>query len=309
MKRLITFCLCLLLFLAACNSLDTKEKSPEAETKSDSSSKTKVFKQDDGEKINIPKNPKRIVVLHPTYIGALVQFGHKPVGVIDFVKQNQTLADATKGAKMLGQNNVEDVAKTKPDLIITTKEDKNINKLKKIAPTIQMDAMKSDYKSATKELGEIVNEQDKAKKWIKEWENKLEEDKKTLGYKVDEKTITVLQSTPKGLTAFGKNYGRGTEIVYGGYGMTQPKKLEKETKNAYMTTLSEEVLSDYTGDYIILATMGETPQFTQTTNWKNLDAVKNNHVIKLDLQQTQYNDPISLEKQREVILKQLIKMK
>ncbi len=138
---------------------------------------------------------------------------------------------------------------------------------------------------------------------------KLEKDKKSLGNKVDGKTITVLQSTPKGLTAFGKNYGRGTEIVYGGYGMMQPEKLEKETKNAYMATPSEEELSDYTGDYIILATMGETPQFTQTTNWKNLDAVKNNHVIELDLQQTQYNDPISLEKQREIILKQLKEMK
>lgn len=156
MKRLFIFCLCLLFFLAACNSSDTKEKS--SETKSGSSSDTKVFKQDDGEKIEIPKDPKRIVVLHPTYIGALVEFGHKPVGVIDFVKQNKTLSDATKGAKMLGQNNVEDIAKTKPDLIITTKEDKNINKLKKIAPTVQMDAMKSDYKAATRELGEIVNE-------------------------------------------------------------------------------------------------------------------------------------------------------
>ncbi|MEX6012837.1 ABC transporter substrate-binding protein [Mammaliicoccus sciuri] len=307
MKKLFIFCLCLLFFLAACNSSDTKEKS--SETKSGSSSDTKVFKQDDGEKIKIPKDPKRIVVLHPTYIGALVEFGHKPVGVIDFVKQNKTLSDATKGAKMLGQNNVEDIPKTKPDLIITTKEDKNINKLKKIAPTVQMDAMKSDYKAATRELGEIVNEQDKAKKWIKNWEEKLEKDKKSLGNKVDGKTITVLQSTPKGLTAFGKNYGRGTEIVYGGYGMMQPEKLEKETKNAYMATPSEEELSDYTGDYIILATMGETPQFTQTTNWKNLDAVKNNHVIELDLQQTQYNDPISLEKQREIILKQLKEMK
>ena len=101
-------------------------------------------------------------MLHPTYIGALVEFGHKPVGVIDFVKQNKTLSDATKGAKMLGQNNVEDIAKTKPDLIITTKEDKTLIN-SKIAPTVQMDAMKSDYKAATRELGEIVNEQDKAK--------------------------------------------------------------------------------------------------------------------------------------------------
>lgn len=302
MKRIVFVMLCMILLLSACGNNVSKDKSND--TKSDNAS-TKTFKQDDGTKVKIPKNPKRIVVLHPTYIGTLVKFGHKPVGVIDFVKQNKTLDDATKGIKRIGQGNIEQIAKTKPDLIITTQEDKNANKLKKIAPTIQMDAMKSNYKETTKELGEIVNEQDKANKWLKEWDNKLQKDKKALGDKVKGKTITVLQSTPKGISAFGQNYGRGTEIVYDGYGMKQPKLLEKETKNAYMATPSEEQLADYTGDYIILATMGEKPPFTQKANWKNLDAVKKGHVINLDLQDTQYNDPISLEKQRKIILKQL----
>lgn len=304
MKKISVFILCLVLFLAACgNNTEQSDKSKE------SNSATKTFRQDNGKKIKIPKNPKRIVVLHPTYIGALVKFGHKPVGVIDFVKQNKTLNDATKGAKRIGQGNMEQITKSKPDLIITTTEDKNANKLKKIAPTIQMDAMKSDYKSTTKELGEIVNEKDQANKWIKDWDKQLQKDKKELGDKVKGKTITALQSTPKGISAFGTNYGRGTEIVYSGYGMKQPKKLKEETKNAYMATPSEENLSEYTGDYIILATMGEKPEFTQKDNWKNLDAVKKDHVINLDLQDTQYNDPISLEKQREIIFKQLKDMK
>ncbi|MCU5746950.1 ABC transporter substrate-binding protein [Staphylococcus sp. SQ8-PEA] len=306
MKKLIFITMCLILLLAACNTNDSKDKSHES--KSDNSA-TKTFKQDDGTKVKIPKNPKRIVVLHPTYVGALVKFDHKPVGVTEFVSQNKTLDEATKGIKRIGQGNVEQVTKTKPDLIITTKEDKNVKKLKKIAPTIQMDAMKSNYKETTKKLGEIVNEQDKADKWLKDWENKLQEDKKSLGDNIKGKTITVLQATPKGLTAFGKNYGRGTEIVYDGYGMKQPKMLEKETKNAYMATLSEEKLADYAGDYIILASMGQKPPFTQKENWKNLKTVKNGHVIDLNVQDTQYNDPISLEKQRKIIFDQLKEMK
>ncbi|WP_325876247.1 hypothetical protein [Mammaliicoccus sciuri] len=39
--------------------------------------------------------------------------------------------EATKGATRVGQENIEQIAKTKPDLIITTKEDKNAKKLKK----------------------------------------------------------------------------------------------------------------------------------------------------------------------------------
>ncbi|MBA8779793.1 ABC transporter substrate-binding protein [Staphylococcus schleiferi subsp. coagulans] len=305
MKKMILVTLCFILLLSACNTDDNKEKS--SETKNDNSS-TKVFKQDDGTEVNIPKNPKRIVVLHPTYIGALVKFGHKPVGVVDFVKKNKTLDEATKGIQRVGQDNIEQIIKTKPDLIITTIEDKNADKLKKIAPTIQMDAMKSNYKESTKKLSEIVNEQDKADKWLKDWNNKLEKDKKALGEKTKGKTITALQATPKGLVAFGKNLGRGTEIVYDGYGMQQPSKLEEATKNAYMTVISEEKLSEYTGDYIILATAGERPPFTQKENWRNLEAVKKGHVIGLDVQDTQYNDPISLEKQRAIILDQLKNM-
>ena len=305
MKKFIVFTLCLVLFLAACGSNNVNEKSNNSKEDSDS---TKTFKQDDGKKVKIPKDPKRIVVLHPTYIGALVKFNHKPVGVLDFVKQNKILDEATKGAKRVGQENIEQITETKPDLIITTKEDKNANKLKKIAPTVQLDSKKSNYKETTIQLGEIINEKYQAKKWVGNWEKKLEKDKKELGTKVDSKTITVLQSTPKGLTAFGKSLGRGTEIVYGGYDMKMPKELERNVNKDYSTSIDEEKLSDYTGDYIILATMGEEPEFTKTNNWKNLNAVKQGHIIKLDATETAYNDPISLEKQRKIILKQLKNM-
>ncbi|MCG7340721.1 ABC transporter substrate-binding protein [Staphylococcus auricularis] len=306
MKKVLGFILCLVLILAACsNNSNDKEKSEDTK---ESKSEMKTFKQADGSEIEIPKDPKRIVVLHPTYIGALVKFGHKPVAVVDFVKQNKTLDEATKDIKRIGQGDIEQVTEAKPDLIITTKEDKNANKLKKIAPTVLMDAMKSDYKQSTKTLGEIVNEKDKAEQWIHDWENKLAKDKDELGDKVKGKTISVIQETPKGITAFGTNHGRGTEIVYDGYGMKQPDRLAEETKNAYMVTPSEEQLAEYTGDYIILDTTGPKPEFTQKENWNNLEAVKNNHVIDMDLSNTQYNDPLSLEKQRDIVFKQLKEM-
>ncbi|UTI86045.1 hypothetical protein NIT60_06565 [Mammaliicoccus sciuri] len=39
------------------------------------------------------------------------------------------------------------------------------------------------------------------------------------------------------------------------------------------------------------------------------EAKKNNHVFKFDVTETQYNDPISLEKQREIFLKAFKEMK
>ncbi|MDK9867141.1 hypothetical protein ACP3TM_00350 [Staphylococcus sp. IPLA37010] len=57
-----------------------------------------------------------------------------------------------------------------------------------------------------------------------------------------------------------------------------------------MATILDEELSECTGHYIILATTGEKPPFTQKENWKNLQAVKKVHIINLDLHDTQYND-------------------
>lgn len=144
---------------------------------------------------------------------------------------------------------------------------------------------------------------------MKHWDHQLAQDKEKLGTKIKGKTITAVQSTPKGLIAFGKSLGRGTEVVYDGYDMHMPKALEEKVHNAYNTQISQEDLSTYTGDYIILATNGEKPAFTKTNNWKNLNAVQKGHVITLDASDTSYNDPISLEKQRKIILSQLSDMK
>ncbi|UMT80727.1 ABC transporter substrate-binding protein [Staphylococcus roterodami] len=68
--------------------------------------------------------------------------------------------------------------------LLQQKKIKMLINSKNIAPTIQMDAMKTNYKEATKELGEIVNEKEQADKWVKDWEQKLKADKKELGNKV-----------------------------------------------------------------------------------------------------------------------------
>lgn len=307
MKKILVLLLIAFVVLAACGNKDNSKN--KSSNKSSDNKQTKTFTQNNGTKVKIPKDPKRIVVLHPTYIGALVKFNHKPVGVIDFVKKNKTLDKATKGVKRVGQTDIEQIAQTKPDLIITSKEDKNIKKLKKIAPTVQFDSKKSNYKETTIQLGEIVNEKAKAKKWVKDWNHQMAQDKEKLGEKIKDKTITAVQSTPKGLVAFGKSLGRGTEIVYDGYGMQMPKALEDKVHNSYNAQISQENLTTYTGDYIILATNGDKPAFTKTNNWQNLNAVKKGHVITLDASDTTYNDPISLEKQRKIILKQLNNMK
>ena len=310
MKRIFIVVLCLLLFLASCGNCKQNQASKDTGNKSKDTNKETTFTTDDGNKVKVPQNPKRIVVLHPTYVGALVKFGHKPVAVPKFIEQNKVLNDVTKNSKKIDNTSVEQVAKEKPDLIITTAEDKNVKKLEKIAPTVTFNAKKSNYKDNTRKLGQLVNEESKANKWIKDWDKQLSKDKKELAPLKKRKTASVLQQTPKGIMAFSDHMGRGTEIIYQGYGMKQPKALKEATQSEFATPINQEQFQDFIGDFAIIAQQGDKkPQFQQTANWKNLPAVKKHHVITFDVSETQYNDPISLEKQRDIFYKAFKNMK
>ncbi|HDM7606440.1 TPA: ABC transporter substrate-binding protein, partial [Staphylococcus aureus] len=72
------------------------------------------------------------------------------------------------------------VAKAKPDLIVVDAMDKNIKKYQKIAPTVPYTYNKYNHKEILKEIGNLTNNEDKAKKWIEEWEDKTRKDKKEI---------------------------------------------------------------------------------------------------------------------------------
>ena len=299
MKKLAIILSLLLIFTSACGK-----------NNSSSNSDTVNYIDDTEKKVKVPKNPKRIVVLHPTYVGSLIKLGHKPVAVPSFVSQNKVLSKATKGIKKIDMSSVEQVTKQKPDLIITTVEDKNIKKLKKVAPTVAFDAQKTHYKDTLKKLSKLVNEEKKADKWIKNWDAQMKSDKKELNSIIKDKSISVLQEGPKGISVFSDHLGRGTEVVYDGYGMKQIKSLKEATKKATNITISNEKIEKYTGDFALIVTQNnQKPEFENSNYWKSIPAVKNNNVIKLNASDTQFNDPISLEAQRDIIYKQLKQLK
>ncbi|GGP08303.1 ABC transporter substrate-binding protein [Oceanobacillus neutriphilus] len=301
-----------LIFLAACNDNSQEDNNAEAsdeESNESSESETKTFTTDSGDEVEVPADPERIVVLHPTYIGALLKFGHEPVGVSFYVDQDEVLNEATEGIERIDPEDVESIINLEPDLIVATATDPNLNKLQQIAPTVTFDSMISTYKDNTKLLGELVGEEDQAQAWLDEWEEKMSQDAEEYKDLIGNSTLSIFQSTPKGLVSFNTDYGRGGEILYDGYGFVQPEALAEVTRDQFNVELSTEELPEYAGDFIVLATEGEEAPIVESAVWKNAEAVQNNRVIELDLAVTRYNDPISLEAQRDIIKEQLDAMK
>ncbi|SUM34509.1 iron-siderophore ABC transporter periplasmic protein [Staphylococcus gallinarum] len=100
------------------------------------------------------RNALRLLHLHMP--GGVKYLGGKIVAVNKQVDSSKLLKDKFKGVTKVGDNDVEKVAKSKPDLIIVYSTDKNIKKYKKIAPTVVFDYGKHKYLDQQEELGKIV---------------------------------------------------------------------------------------------------------------------------------------------------------
>lgn len=297
MKKLLIPLIVLVLVLAACGngSDDNGDKNDK-----------KTYKQDDGKKVKVPKHPKRVVVLGTTYAGGLKQLDTNIVGVANLVDDSKVLKKKFKGVKKVDPEKVESVAKLKPDLIVTYNTDKNLKKLNKIAPTVAYDYQKHDYKDQHKELGKLVGKEDKAQKWIDDWDKKTKNDSKEIKDKLgQDTTVSIIKDFDKKVYALGKTYGHGSEVVYDSFGMKMPDKVEKATKKNDLAEISNEEIPEMAGDYVITpVAKGGKLSFEDQDYWKNTDAVKNGHTIKVDEGIYWLNDPYSMDYERKDLKEQ-----
>ena len=297
MKKLLIPLIVLVLVLAACGngSDDNGDKNDK-----------KTYKQDDGKKVKVPKHPKRVVVLGTTYAGGLKQLDTNIVGVANLVDDSKVLKKKFKDVKKVDPEKVESVAKLKPDLIVTYNTDKNLKKLNKIAPTVAYDYQKHDYKDQHKELGKLVGKEDKAQKWIDDWDKKTKNDSKEIKDKLgQDTTVSIIKDFDKKVYALGKTYGHGSEVVYDSFGMKMPDKVEKATKKNDLAEISNEEIPEMAGDYVITpVAKGSKLSFEDKDYWKNTDAVKNGHTIKVDEGIYWLNDPYSMDYERKDLKEQ-----
>lgn len=291
MKKLLFPLLVLVLILAACGN------------KSDSDKKeaTKSYKLDSGKSIDIPKKPERIAVVAPTYAGGIKYLGGNIVAVNEQVDSSKLLKDKFKGVEKIGENDVEKVAKTKPDLIVVYSTDKNIKKYEKIAPTVVYDYGKHKYLDQQRELGKLLGKEDEVKSWEDKWKSQTKKDGQEIKDKIGEDaTVSIFDEFDKKLYSYGPNWGRGGEVLYQAFGLKIPDKLNDLVKKEGWAEVKQEKIADYAGDYIVSTSEGKsTPTYEKTDLWNNIPAVQQDHVIKVQAETYWYNDPYTLEFMRK----------
>lgn len=299
MKQLLSFIILVVLLLSACSN----------ELKSNEKESTKSYTLGSGKKVGIPKHPKRIAVVANTYAGGIKYLGGNIIGVTKDIEKSNVLKDKFKNTAKLNENDVEKVAKLKPDLIIVDTTDKNIKKYEKIAATLPIEYGNKDYLDTQIELGKILGKEKEAKDWVEKWKAQTAKDSKEIkGHIGENATVSIFDDFSKNIYAFGPEWGRGGEVLYQAFDLNMPQPLEKEVKKDGWKELSQEQLPKFAGDYVITMSEGKAqPEFEKTNMWQQIPAVKNNHIIKVKAETYWYNDPYSLAFQRKELKNNLMK--
>ncbi|MGT2929161.1 ABC transporter substrate-binding protein [Streptococcus dentasini] len=251
----------------------------------------------------VPKNPKKVVNFAYSYTGYLLELGVDVSSYsLDNEKDSPAFGDQLKGAKKLTSEDTEAIAAEKPDLIIAFSTDKNIKQLREIAPVLVIEYGKRDYLQMLTDLGKVFDKEDKAQAWLKNWKTKTGKAKKELSSILPKNTtFTVMDFYDKDIYLYGKNWGRGGELIYDALGYAAPQKVQDDVFKTGYFGVSQEVIGDYIGDYALLnvskATKNSAASLKESDVWQNVPAVQNKHVLEVDEALFYFSDPMSLDKQ------------
>ena len=298
-KSLVPFLLIAILLLAACGN----EKPNEAEAESTEGKPETITYESENGPVEVPADPQRVIVLS-TYAGDVMALDVPLVGVDAWSKMNPRFDKDLANVEEVTEDNLEKIIELEPDLIIGLSTIKNIDKLNEIAPTVTFTNGKVDYLTQHLEIGKVLNKEKEAQEWINDFQARAQQAGEDVRAEIGEDaTVSVIENFDKQLYVFGDNWGRGTEILYQEMKLKMPEKVKEMALKDGFYALSQEVLPEYMGDYVIFSKDSEQDNsFQETDLFKNTPAVKNGQVFEANAKEFYFNDPLTLEYQLEFFI-------
>ena len=213
-----------------------------------------------GEKAELKKNPKRVVVFDYGVADILKNLGvDVVVGLPKNGKMPEILSnysdDKYTNVGSLKETDFEAVESLNPDLIIIGgRQAEDIDSFKEIAPTVNLAVDGQDYmnsfKTVVTDLGNLFDKQDEAKKAIDEIEAKIAKVNKT----VTEKGLTasVVMANEGSISTFSAKSRYG--LIYNGLGFTEADKNIDDSTHGQQ--VSFEYFLENKSDYVFVVDRG-----------------------------------------------------
>lgn len=213
-----------------------------------------------GEKAELKKNPKRVVVFDYGVADILKNLGvDAVVGLPKNGKMPEILSnysdDKYTNVGSLKETDFEAVESLNPDLIIIGgRQAEDIDSFKEIAPTVNLAVDGQDYmnsfKTVVTDLGNLFDKQDEAKKAIDEIEAKIAKVNKTVAEKG--LTASVVMANEGSISVFSAKSRYG--LIYNGLGFTEvDKNIDNSTHGQQV---SFEYFLENKSDYVFVVDRG-----------------------------------------------------
>lgn len=302
-----------LLLLTACGQ--TASPNPSAPAQESKSGETRVLKHAKGES-TIPVKAQRVVALQ--YLGPMLSIGVKPIGALKGHMEGPDMEPLVSGIEVVGDYdayNLEKILELQPDMILTgTEVEQQVyEKLTKIAPVVAIAFDQYDVYGHVQKVAEALGREEEGKAWEQKYKAKVEEARKLVHAKVGkDETVAALNVRAKTIKMYGaRNMGH---VLYNDLQLTPPPLIKSEIDKDplfWSKDVSMELLPEYAADHIFLMLFpGEDAaqylkEIEQSSLWKNLPAVKNNHVYVVDVDRWLGYDPILIEKQLDEAVQDL----
>ncbi|MCX4661737.1 ABC transporter substrate-binding protein [Streptomyces uncialis] len=242
--------------------------------------------------VQVPAEPKRVVVLDTAELDSAVTLGVKPVGATRTDSPSgfpaHLPAGMVKDVKIVGQMlepSMEAILALKPDLILTSKlrHGGKYAELKQIAPTVMTEGTGPSWKENFLVHAKALGKEAEAGKTVADYSARAAEVTAALGGKKQAgRTKVSMVRFVEGMDVclYGKKNYIGT--VLADVGLDRPPVTD-QAKDGFILTVSPENIDRADADVIFHSVYGDpkkakVPAVTGGPLWKNLTAVKNDRV-------------------------------
>ncbi|OAB46799.1 ABC transporter substrate-binding protein [Paenibacillus antarcticus] len=276
------------------NAANTSNKTSEDTVATDqSSNEIRTVKHAMGE-TEIKGTPQRVVVLTNEGTEAVLALGVKPVGAVKSWTGSpwyEHIKADMEGVQELGeegQPNLELIAGLAPDLIIANKmrHEEIYEQLKAIAPTVESETLRGDWKINFKLYAEALGKSEEADKQLAAFDTRIEDFKTKAGDKLKD-TVSVVRFMGGKTRVYHADTFSG--IIFDQIGITR-NDMTLNSKETFVDEITKERLPEADAHRLFYFTYdtgdgkgNDTEQeWINDPLWKGLSAVKEGRVYRVD---------------------------
>ncbi|MDO4887108.1 MAG: ABC transporter substrate-binding protein [Actinomycetaceae bacterium] len=290
-RKISSFVAVLAVFLAgACSS----GESSDSQSSGTSSGDTRTVTDGQGRKVEVPKEPERVVVLNDELLDDALALDVTPVAITNGQGQPGPatyLQDRVGDIPVIGdvnRPNIESIVSAKPDLILMSYvlDEDELSQLEEIAPTYVANDDKDYWKDTFTRVGDALNRGDDAEKVLSDYDASVQSLKGDLGDKASS-TVTIARWNADGPVVMGD--GSFAATVLADVGLTRPESQADITGQGHGDPISLEALNILDADWIFVSALDPSgpdgqalTEGTSSEAFRQVPAVAAGHTSTVD---------------------------